>query len=116
MVDLSQSDQDGSSPIIKAISAMSQLIDPENYVMTGFETRIQPNNTSGFYFCNKGLYRSFSELDLEEMKRLTNNMNEERKKIRQLDSQALNASFAGYSMFTLLTGSVHLYRQIYQEL
>ena len=95
---------------------MSQLIDPENYVMTGIETKIYPNNTSGFYFYNKSLYRSFSELDLEEMKRIINNLNEDRKKLTQLDSQALNASFAGYSMFTLLAGSVHLYRQIYQEL
>ena len=67
LIDLTQE----NLPVIKEISAIEQLMnDPENYVMSGIETDILPNIQASFYLYEADLYKSFNELDLNEMIRL----------------------------------------------
>ena len=57
-------------PIVKDTSATDQLNDPEKYVVTGIETDIVTNHKGTSYICKAGLFRTFSELDLKEVRRL----------------------------------------------
>ena len=58
------------------------------------------------------MYRSFSELDLEVMKRVRNrDMTGEK-----FDSQALLATFAGHSLVSIFTGENRLFQAILRSL
>ena len=69
------------APVVKEIAALGSMNDPENYVITGTESEIISNHSSSYYIKDHreydhwnrkliGIYRSFTEIDLEEMKRI----------------------------------------------
>ena len=79
MIDLSQE----NLPIVKEVSALNILRDAENHVLTGIDTGLRNNYSTshiavnyvclkvgGSQFTRDDLFRSFTELDLEEMKRV----------------------------------------------
>ena len=79
--------------IINEIQAEDQLRDPEKYVISGYDTAIEANNECNSLIHNKCLYRTFCEVDLEEMKRIYNEFIVKKMKLKMFDIQALMASF-----------------------
>ena len=79
--------------IVKEISAINQLVDPERYVFSGCETDIRANNDSSYYLTfpteqdsnepqnalRNSLYRSFCEVDLQEVKRIQQSIRQQKK-------------------------------------
>ena len=56
------------------------------------------------------LYRSFSELDLEEFKRIRKLQLNRDMTGQKFDSQALLATFAGHSLFSIFSGEIYLFQ------
>ena len=62
-----------------------------------------------------GLYRSFCEIDLQEVKRIQQTLQQKRK-FKSFDIKALFASFGGHSIFSLFEGEIMLFRAILHTL
>ena len=71
-------------------------------MITGIETDIIQNHEGTFYTYKAGLYRSFNEVDLKEVKRLKSVKSLNEQKRLYVDTQALFASFASFSLLAIL--------------
>ena len=84
------------------------MADPQKFVVTGFDTSHSSNHSATHYVWNKpvdldmnykiimkfyGVYRTYSETDLEEMKRMREESINRSKKLKDFDTDALFATF-----------------------
>ena len=56
--------------IVKEISAVDELCDPQLYVMTGVNSQIITEISSDKYISDCNIYRTYSEIDLLELDRI----------------------------------------------
>ena len=61
------------------------------------------------------LFRTFSEIDLHELKRISDAI-ENRQKIPKIDEEAIVSNFEGHTIFSIFQEHIDVYEQIVQQM
>ena len=98
--------------IVKEISTADDLYDPQKYVMNGLNPHEITNISSSYYLHNNQMYRTFSEIDLAEVERVSTLKTALSVIDQKFDINALFASFKGRSLFSIFDDNKHLLKAI----